>query len=60
MLAAKLAEKLGQQFYVEDIAGAGGNIGTLNAARSAGDGYTILVRVLELRGQSEPLQELSL
>ena len=43
MLAAKLAEKLGQQFYVENMAGAGGNIGTLNAARSAGDGYTILV-----------------
>ena len=43
MVAAKLAEKLGQQFYVENMAGAGGNIGTLNAARSAGDGYTILV-----------------
>ncbi|HEY1312098.1 MAG TPA: tripartite tricarboxylate transporter substrate binding protein [Pseudolabrys sp.] len=43
MLAAKLAEKLGQQFYVENMAGAGGNIGTLNAARSAGDGYTILI-----------------
>src|SRR5665213_525827 len=43
MLAVKLAEKLGQQFYVENMPGAGGNIGTLNAARSTGDGYTILV-----------------
>jgi tripartite-type tricarboxylate transporter receptor subunit TctC len=43
MLAVKLAERLGQQFYVENMAGAGGNIGTLNAARSAGDGYTILI-----------------
>src|SRR5262249_48942288 len=43
MLAVKLGEKLGQQFYVEDVAGAGGNIGTANAARAAGDGYTILI-----------------
>jgi tripartite-type tricarboxylate transporter receptor subunit TctC len=43
MLAAKLGEKLGQQFFVEDLAGAGGNIGTLSVARSAGDGYTILI-----------------
>ncbi len=43
MLAAKLGEKLGQQFYVEDLAGAGGNIGTLSAARSTADGYTILI-----------------
>ncbi|HEY5226580.1 MAG TPA: tripartite tricarboxylate transporter substrate-binding protein, partial [Methylovirgula sp.] len=41
--AAKLGEKLGQQFFVENLAGAGGNIGTLNAARSPGDGYTILI-----------------
>jgi tripartite-type tricarboxylate transporter receptor subunit TctC len=43
LLAQKLSEKLGQQFYIENLAGAGGNIGTANAARSAGDGYTILV-----------------
>ena len=42
LIAQKLSEKLGQQFYVENIGGAGGNIGTANAARAAGDGYTIL------------------
>src|SRR5258708_37242595 len=43
LVAQKLSEKLGQQFYIENIGGAGGNIGTLNVARSAADGYTILV-----------------
>jgi len=42
LLAAKLTDKLGQRFYIENIAGAGGNIGTVNAAKAAGDGYTIL------------------
>ena len=36
---------LGRQFYVENIAGAGGNIGTGQAARAAADGYSILVTV---------------
>jgi tripartite-type tricarboxylate transporter receptor subunit TctC len=39
----KLSENLGHQFYVENIPGAGGNIGTAQAAKAAGDGYTILV-----------------
>ena len=43
MIAAKLSEKLGQQFIVENLPGAGGNIGTFNAARATGDGYTILI-----------------
>jgi tripartite-type tricarboxylate transporter receptor subunit TctC len=43
LLGQKLSEKLGQQFYIENLPGAGGNIGTGNVARSAGDGYTILV-----------------
>jgi tripartite-type tricarboxylate transporter receptor subunit TctC len=43
MIAQKLSEKLKQQFYIENIAGAGGNNGMGNAARSPGDGYTILV-----------------
>ena len=42
LLAQKLSEKLGQQFYIENIAGAGGNLGMGQVARSAGDGYTIL------------------
>jgi tripartite-type tricarboxylate transporter receptor subunit TctC len=43
LIAQKLSERLGQQFYIENIAGAGGNNGMGNAARSPGDGYTILV-----------------
>ena len=42
LVAQKLSEKLGQQFYIENIAGAGGNLGMGQAARSPGDGYTIL------------------
>jgi tripartite-type tricarboxylate transporter receptor subunit TctC len=42
LVGLKLAEKLGQQFVVENIGGAGGNIGMGNAARAPGDGYTIL------------------
>src|SRR5262249_45565718 len=33
----------GKQFYVENIGGAGGNVGMGQAARAAPDGYTILV-----------------
>jgi tripartite-type tricarboxylate transporter receptor subunit TctC len=43
LLADKLSKTLGQQFYVENHAGAGGNIGMTMVARSAPDGYTILV-----------------
>ncbi len=43
LIAQHLSEKLGKQFYVENIAGAGGNTGTGQAARAAPDGYTLLV-----------------
>src|SRR5262249_20831063 len=43
LMAQKLSEQLGVQFYVENIAGAGGNIGAGRAAQSTPDGYTILV-----------------
>jgi tripartite-type tricarboxylate transporter receptor subunit TctC len=43
ILADKLSASLKQQFYVEDHAGAGGNIGMTQVARAAPDGYTILV-----------------
>src|ERR1700687_5880884 len=42
VIAQKLSERLGQQFYIENIGGAGGNLGMANAAHAAGDGYTIL------------------
>ena len=42
LIAQKLSESLGQNFYVEDVPGAGGKMGAAAAARSAPDGYTIL------------------
>jgi len=42
LIGQKLSERLGQQFIVENMAGAAGNIGMGNAARAAPDGYTIL------------------
>jgi len=41
-ISPRLSEHLGQQFYVENIAGAAGNIGTAHAAKAAPDGYTVL------------------
>jgi tripartite-type tricarboxylate transporter receptor subunit TctC len=43
LLAQKLSERLGQQYYVENVPGAGGSIGTGRVASSAPDGYTLLV-----------------
>jgi len=43
LIAQKLSEHLGRQFFVENIAGAGGNVGMGRAARAVADGYTILV-----------------
>lgn len=43
VVAQKLSERLGQQFYVENLPGAGGNIGCAQAAKAPADGYTILV-----------------
>lgn len=42
VIAAKLGEQTGQQFIVENRAGAGGNIGSEFVAKAAPDGYTIL------------------
>ena len=42
-VAPALGEALGQQVIVENQAGAGGRIGTAAVARSAADGYTLLL-----------------
>jgi tripartite-type tricarboxylate transporter receptor subunit TctC len=43
ILVQKLSERLGKQFFIENIGGAGGNIGMAEAARAPHDGYTILL-----------------
>src|SRR3954451_23401253 len=42
LIAQKLSEKYGHQFYIENMTGAGGNLGMGAAAKAAPDGYTIL------------------
>jgi len=41
IVAQKLSERWGQQVYVENHPGAGGNTGTATAARATADGYTL-------------------
>lgn len=43
LVAGKLAESLGQNFIVENRSGAGGVVGSDFVAKSAPDGYTLLV-----------------
>ena len=43
LMSPRLGEALGQTFIVENRGGAGGNLGIAQVARSAPDGYTLLV-----------------
>jgi tripartite-type tricarboxylate transporter receptor subunit TctC len=42
LIAGKVSEQLGKQFYVENMVGGSGNVGMGQAARAAPDGYTML------------------
>jgi tripartite-type tricarboxylate transporter receptor subunit TctC len=43
IVAQKLSDATGTQFFVENLPGAGGTIGTGTAARATADGHTLLV-----------------
>jgi tripartite-type tricarboxylate transporter receptor subunit TctC len=43
VLAQKLGERLGKSFYVENIAGVSGAVGTGQVAQATPDGYTLLM-----------------
>jgi tripartite-type tricarboxylate transporter receptor subunit TctC len=43
LIAQKLTENLGRQFFVENIGGAGGNIGMGRGAKADPDGHTIVL-----------------
>jgi tripartite-type tricarboxylate transporter receptor subunit TctC len=43
VIGAKLGDMLGQQFFIENRTGAGGNLGADMAAKSPPDGYTLLM-----------------
>ncbi|HEX7892225.1 MAG TPA: tripartite tricarboxylate transporter substrate binding protein [Ramlibacter sp.] len=52
MMGQKLADSLKQPFIVENKPGAGGSIGTKEAARSPADGYTLLVGTSATHGSN--------
>ena len=43
LMAEKLSQHFGQQFYIENVGGGAGNIGTARAAKVTADGYTLLL-----------------
>ena len=47
-LSNKLSQMLGQQFVIDNRGGAGGTIGASVAAKSAADGYTVLLAPVHL------------
>jgi tripartite-type tricarboxylate transporter receptor subunit TctC len=54
-MAPELSRAFGQQFVVENRAGAGGNIGADAVARSAPDGYTLLMGTVGTHGINKSL-----
>jgi len=54
-VAPELSKAFGQQFVVENKAGAGGNLGAEVVAKSAGDGYTLLMGTVGTHGINRAL-----
>lgn len=45
LIVQKLSEQFGKQFYIENVGGASGSIGTAQVAKATPDGHTILFNV---------------
>jgi tripartite-type tricarboxylate transporter receptor subunit TctC len=54
-LAPELGRAFGQTFIIENKPGAGGNLGAENVARSAPDGYTLLMGTVGTHGINQSL-----
>lgn len=54
-VAPELSKAFGQQFVVENRAGAGGNVGADLVAKSPGDGYTLLMGTVGTHGINKSL-----
>ena len=54
-VAPELSRAFGQQFVVENKAGAGGNLGAELVSKSAGDGYTLLMGTVGTHGINRAL-----
>ena len=52
IIAQSLSQRLGQTVIVENVGGAGGNLGASNAAKAAPDGYTIFMATVAHRVDS--------
>jgi tripartite-type tricarboxylate transporter receptor subunit TctC len=55
IMAEYFSKSLGQQFVVENVAGAGGTTGTLRTAQAAPDGYTIMMGHMGTHGAAPAL-----
>jgi tripartite-type tricarboxylate transporter receptor subunit TctC len=56
-IAPELSKAFGQQFIVDNRAGAGGNVGAEIVARSPADGYTLLMGTVGTHGINRALYE---
>lgn len=56
-IAPELTKAFGQSFYVENKAGAGGNLGAEVVAKSPGDGYTLLMGTVGTHGINRALYD---